>query len=145
MEHPERTADDTCNPAEDSLAAVQAHYAEVAAAIAQQVPAATVSSCPCCKSTADDAATQGEAISLYEAPTTEGLPAAALAASRGCGDPVAKANLQPGETVLDLGSGGTEERRSAYHAHRLGEGEITAIPPARRIATLEHIRAQDSR
>lgn len=31
--------------------------------------------------------------------------------------------------------------QAAYHAHRLGEGEITAIPPARRIATLEHIRA----
>lgn len=31
--------------------------------------------------------------------------------------------------------------QAAYHAHRLGEGEITAIPPARRIATLKHIRA----
>jgi SAM-dependent methyltransferase len=33
-------------------------------------------------------------------------PAVALRASLGCGNPVAVAGLQPGETVLDLGSGG---------------------------------------
>jgi 2-polyprenyl-3-methyl-5-hydroxy-6-metoxy-1,4-benzoquinol methylase len=35
-----------------------------------------------------------------------GLPADALAASLGCGNPTALAQLNPGETVLDLGSGG---------------------------------------
>ena len=35
-----------------------------------------------------------------------GLPNAALQVSLGCGNPVAVADLQPGETVLDLGSGG---------------------------------------
>jgi SAM-dependent methyltransferase len=35
-----------------------------------------------------------------------GIPDAAMAASLGCGNPVAIADLQPGETVLDLGSGG---------------------------------------
>jgi len=34
------------------------------------------------------------------------LPDGALAASLGCGNPVAVADLRPGETVLDLGSGG---------------------------------------
>ncbi|MGD1028913.1 arsenite methyltransferase [Candidatus Binatus soli] len=34
------------------------------------------------------------------------LPAKALAASLGCGNPTALAELKPGETVLDLGSGG---------------------------------------
>ncbi|MBO0801869.1 MAG: GNAT family N-acetyltransferase [Nocardiopsaceae bacterium] len=34
------------------------------------------------------------------------LPEAALRASLGCGNPVAVAALEPGETVLDLGSGG---------------------------------------
>ncbi len=34
------------------------------------------------------------------------VPAAALQASLGCGNPTLLANLQPGETVLDLGSGG---------------------------------------
>ena len=35
-----------------------------------------------------------------------GLPAGAVRASLGCGNPVAVADLRPGETVLDLGSGG---------------------------------------
>ena len=34
------------------------------------------------------------------------LPAEAVAASLGCGNPTALAALEPGETVLDLGSGG---------------------------------------
>ncbi|GAA4591770.1 hypothetical protein GCM10023194_51900 [Planotetraspora phitsanulokensis] len=37
---------------------------------------------------------------------TTNLPAGAVRASLGCGNPVAVADLQPGETVLDLGSGG---------------------------------------
>ena len=37
---------------------------------------------------------------------TAGLPDAALRASLGCGNPVSVAALEPGETVLDLGSGG---------------------------------------
>lgn len=43
---------------------------------------------------------------LYAAVETEGLPAQALLASLGCGNPTALAELRPGETVLDLGSGG---------------------------------------
>jgi arsenite methyltransferase len=36
----------------------------------------------------------------------DGLPDTAVLASIGCGNPTAVADLQPGETVLDLGSGG---------------------------------------
>jgi SAM-dependent methyltransferase len=43
---------------------------------------------------------------LYEAAQTDGIPAAALLASLGCGNPTALASLAAGETVLDLGSGG---------------------------------------
>ncbi len=43
---------------------------------------------------------------LYGADETQGLPADAVAASLGCGNPTALAELRPGETVLDLGSGG---------------------------------------
>ncbi|RAI38368.1 arsenite methyltransferase [Rhodoplanes roseus] len=43
---------------------------------------------------------------LYEAAQAEGLPAEALLASLGCGNPTALAALAEGETVLDLGSGG---------------------------------------
>jgi arsenite methyltransferase len=43
---------------------------------------------------------------LYDAAQTNGLPDNAVKASLGCGNPTALANLNPGETVLDLGSGG---------------------------------------
>src|SRR4030095_13746066 len=43
---------------------------------------------------------------LYDQGETEGLPAAALLGSLGCGNPTALAELHEGETVLDLGSGG---------------------------------------
>jgi SAM-dependent methyltransferase len=39
-------------------------------------------------------------------PGAAGVPEAALRASLGCGNPLAVADLNPGETVLDLGSGG---------------------------------------
>ena len=43
---------------------------------------------------------------LYGAAETSGLPAEAVAASLGCGNPTALIDLHEGETVLDLGSGG---------------------------------------
>ena len=43
---------------------------------------------------------------LYDAAQTAGLPAEALLASLGCGNPTMLADLKPGEIVLDLGSGG---------------------------------------
>jgi arsenite methyltransferase len=43
---------------------------------------------------------------LYPDAETANLPAAAVAASLGCGNPTALIELQPGQTVLDLGSGG---------------------------------------
>jgi SAM-dependent methyltransferase len=43
---------------------------------------------------------------LYSADEQAALPADALAASLGCGNPLMVADLQPGEVVLDLGSGG---------------------------------------
>jgi len=61
----------------------------------------------CCGATAsccggDDPITRD----LYEAGQTEGIPAEAVLASLGCGNPTALAELHEGETVLDLGSGG---------------------------------------
>jgi len=43
---------------------------------------------------------------LYDGSQTSEIPEAALMASLGCGNPTALAELKPGETVLDLGSGG---------------------------------------
>jgi len=54
----------------------------------------------CCSS--DDPITTN----LYELDQVNEIPAEALAASLGCGNPTALAELSPGEVVLDLGSGG---------------------------------------
>ncbi|MCL1800375.1 MAG: arsenite methyltransferase [Promicromonosporaceae bacterium] len=43
---------------------------------------------------------------LYDATQVSGIPQSAVLASLGCGNPTAVADLQPGEVVLDLGSGG---------------------------------------
>jgi arsenite methyltransferase len=43
---------------------------------------------------------------LYDDAQTQGLPAEAVLASLGCGNPTALAELSAGEVVLDLGSGG---------------------------------------
>ncbi|PYN20409.1 MAG: arsenite S-adenosylmethyltransferase [Candidatus Rokuibacteriota bacterium] len=43
---------------------------------------------------------------LYDAGQISALPSEAVAASLGCGNPTALAELRPGEIVLDLGSGG---------------------------------------
>jgi arsenite methyltransferase len=56
------------------------------------------------------ASTRGECdpvtSNLYAEGQTAELPQEAVAASLGCGNPTALAELKPGETVLDLGSGG---------------------------------------
>jgi len=58
----------------------------------------------CCGSVSERAAPITS--NLYEVKDTEALPAEAVLASLGCGNPTALAQLNPGETVLDLGSGG---------------------------------------
>ena len=73
---------------------------------------------PCCGPTAvevDD--TFGSA--LYAATERDSLPVAAVAASLGCGNPTAVAELRPGEKVLDLGSGGGID--VLLSARRVGE------------------------
>lgn len=55
-----------------------------------------------CAAPADDPVSGG----LYGEADRAAVPAEALRASLGCGNPAALAGLQPGEVVLDLGSGG---------------------------------------
>jgi len=57
---------------------------------------------------------------LYEAGQTAGIPEQAVLASLGCGNPTALAQLMPGETVLDLGSGGGMD--VLLSAKRVGPG-----------------------
>ncbi|MDQ2791677.1 MAG: arsenite S-adenosylmethyltransferase [Pseudonocardiales bacterium] len=49
---------------------------------------------------------EGFGADLYDGAERDELPAEAVAASLGCGNPLAVAQLRDGETVLDLGSGG---------------------------------------
>jgi SAM-dependent methyltransferase len=76
--------------------AVREKYGEIARSVATS---------GCCGPTACGC---GDPISsnLYSTSETADLPADAVAVSLGCGNPTALIDLQPGQTVLDLGSGG---------------------------------------
>jgi SAM-dependent methyltransferase len=60
----------------------------------------------CCGSTASTGCCDPITSNLYEAGQAGEIPETALLASLGCGNPTALAELNPGEVVLDLGSGG---------------------------------------
>jgi ubiquinone/menaquinone biosynthesis C-methylase UbiE len=86
---------------------IRDHYAE--RAVAAEKATAPASCCgpssSCCGGKAVEA--QDEiARGLYDIDETGDLPDGAVLASLGCGNPTALAGLRPGETVLDLGSGG---------------------------------------
>src|SRR3970282_1449589 len=76
--------------------------AKYGAAARQAREGAQPAGCGCGSSCGCDPITQD----LYQAGETAGLPAEAVLASLGCGNPTALAELRPGEVVLDLGSGG---------------------------------------
>jgi SAM-dependent methyltransferase len=82
---------------EDIRTVVKEKYGQVA------VNASERKETSCCGSgTSKDAITRD----LYSEAETEGIPVEALLASMGCANPLALAQLNPGEVVLDLGSGG---------------------------------------
>jgi SAM-dependent methyltransferase len=72
---------------------------------AQRVTAGTGSAC-CGASACCDGGLDPITSNLYGSDQTGELPQEAVLASLGCGNPTALAQLHPGETVLDLGSGG---------------------------------------
>jgi arsenite methyltransferase len=89
---------------------VRSRYAAAARAVLE--PQAGVAA-SCCGSSAADSCcgTAAEAVGgfsegLYREGETDGLPEEAVLASLGCGNPIAVAELNEGERVLDLGSGG---------------------------------------
>jgi SAM-dependent methyltransferase len=67
-------------------------------------PSADATASSCCSPSIEVDESYGAA--LYPAGEQAEVPAAALAASLGCGNPTAVAELHEGERVLDLGSGG---------------------------------------
>lgn len=82
---------------EDIRASVREKYGQVAKNAADRKE----TSC-CGNGTSKDAITRD----LYTEAETQGIPVEALLASMGCANPMALAQLSPGEVVLDLGSGG---------------------------------------
>jgi SAM-dependent methyltransferase len=83
--------------AEDVKSAVRERYGQAARRVAEGAGGCCGSASRCCDPITAD---------LYDAAQGGEVPADALAASLGCGNPTALAELKPGETVLDLGSGG---------------------------------------
>lgn len=75
--------------------AVQEKYGDTA----RRVSSGEIGSC--CANSCDPITSN-----LYDDNQTSALPEKAVLASLGCGNPTVLAQLQPGETVLDLGSGG---------------------------------------
>jgi arsenite methyltransferase len=95
-------------PARDAVTeihdVVRTRYAEAAIAASGSPEAAAGSEAleSCC----NEAGEIAFGSLLYATSERDGLPDAAILASLGCGNPTAVAELRPGETVLDLGSGG---------------------------------------
>ena len=82
---------------------VRIRYAEAATTVAVGAGAAN----DCCHPGQTYAEVgHGTGREFYGQLAEEGLPEAAVLASLGCGNPTTVADLHPGETVLDLGSGG---------------------------------------
>ena len=80
--------------------AVRERYGELAR---QSASGTDCCATDCCS---DDGSSLDVTLSLYPSEQTRELPAEALAASAGCGNPHAIGTLRPGETVVDFGSGG---------------------------------------
>jgi len=85
------------------MSKIQDAVKEKYGAAAKQVAAGKTA---CCGGGAELSGCDPITRNLYDASETAALPADAVAASLGCGNPTALAELRPGEIVLDLGSGG---------------------------------------
>ena len=86
---------------------VQEKYGEAARRVStgSGLPADCCSKTSCCEGAASSSCDPITS-DLYDEAQKSGLPEKAVLASLGCGNPTALAELKPGETVLDLGSGG---------------------------------------
>ncbi|MCB9457537.1 MAG: arsenite methyltransferase [Anaerolineaceae bacterium] len=79
---------------------------DIHAAVQQRYGAIADSAAPSCCGDSSDCGCDSANATLYDSALLEGLPVDVTNLSLGCGDPVSIASLNPGETVLDLGSGG---------------------------------------
>jgi SAM-dependent methyltransferase len=91
----------------DTKELIKQRYGEAARRVIKGngLPADCCSQTSCCNGSAA-ASCDPITSDLYNEEQAEQIPEAALKASLGCGNPTALVKLNPGETVLDLGSGG---------------------------------------
>jgi ubiquinone/menaquinone biosynthesis C-methylase UbiE len=126
----------------DIRAAVREHYGKAAADFKPNAstsccgPAASTSSC-CSKDVEEMTASK-----LYPITELDALPEEVTGLSMGCGDPITLASLQPGQTVVDLGSGGGIDCFMA--AKKVGEtGHVIGVDMTAEM--LEKARANQTR
>ena len=97
-------------PPQDIRTTVREHYGQ----IAESFQPASSSGCGCAPQSSACCSPDGSAqlinleqtLSLYQTSEVADLPVEVTGLSLGCGDPITLASLQPGQSVLDLGSGG---------------------------------------
>ncbi len=133
------TAEDTTP---NIRAAVQDRYKK----IAEEFQISVQADCGCapssCCGDVDESAQLAAVEKLYETPDAAALPEAVTGLSLGCGDPITLAALMPGQTVLDLGSGGGIDCFLA--GQRVGsEGRVIGVDMTS--AMLEKARANKAR
>jgi arsenite methyltransferase len=127
------------NPA-DIRSSVREHYGKAAASFQ---PKASTSCCgpastSCCSNEAENISAE----KLYPLSELQELPEEVTGLSMGCGDPITLATLQPGQTVLDLGSGGGIDCFMA--AKKVGDsGHVIGVDMTHQM--LEKARANQAR
>lgn len=113
---------------EDIRIHVRERYGRIAA---EAKPDQTASCCGPVETSSDCCSVEGtvnldQVITLYDTSEVSDLPSEVTGLSLGCGDPVTLASLQPGQTVVDLGSGGGIDCFLA--AKRVGEdGRVIGV------------------
>jgi arsenite methyltransferase len=85
---------------------VKERYAQAALRVQSGDGNASCCAPSCCGTGGADSVLDPITSNLYDETQKADVPPEAVLASLGCGNPTALANLNPGETVLDLGSGG---------------------------------------
>jgi arsenite methyltransferase len=125
---------------EDIRETVREKYAAAAHAVAEQ---SGFSGCcgPIALTDADRTRVFGAA--LYDGAEIEGATATAVQASLGCGVPTAVADLNEGETVLDLGSGAGAD--VLISARRVGDtGKVIGLDMTDEMLDLARVNAADA-
>jgi arsenite methyltransferase len=109
------------NAPDDIRAGVREHYGKLAADFDTGTSEGCCGPSDCCGTSNTDYASM-----VYKTDDLSTLPTEVTGLSAGCGDPVTLASLEPGQTVLDLGSGGGIDVFLA--AKRVGEtGKVIGV------------------